>query len=205
MTTKTSTTRKPRAPRKKAPATKAATPRTPKTDSLPINPFLHEIFALCDAQKTNAKKVEVLQNYEHLSLKVVFVWNYDESIVSLLPEGEVPYGNVEEQTSFSGNLSSNLAAEARGGESALGQKLDSTGRTSLRKEHGILYNFVQGGNGSLSTIRREMMFINLLEGLHPSEAEICILAKDKALEDKYNIPFEVVQEAYPDIQWGNRS
>ena len=203
MTTKTTATRKPRATRK--PASKPATPRAPKTDSLPINPFLYEVFELCSAQKTKAKKVEVLQNYEHISLKVIFVWNYDKSVVSLLPEGEVPYGNVEEQTSFSGNLSANLAAEARGGESALGQKLDSTGRTSLRREHTILYNFVQGGNNSLSTIRREMMFINLLEGLHPLEAEICILAKDKALEDKYNIPFDVVQEAYPDIQWGNRS
>ena len=204
MTTKTTATRKPRSTRKPA-AKKPAAPRAPKTDSLPINPFLHEVFQLCAAQKTKAKKVEVLQNYEHISLKVVFIWNFDESVVSLLPEGEVPYGNVEEQTSFSGNLSANLAAEARGGESALGQKLDSTGRTSLRKEHGILYNFVKGGNGSLSTIRREMMFINLLEGLHPLEAESCILAKDKALEDRYNIPFDVVQEAYPDIQWGNRS
>ena len=81
MTTKT-TTRKPRASRKSSAAKKPAAPRAPKTDSLPINPFLHEIFTLCDAQKTKAKKVEVLQNYEHLSLKVVFVWNYDECVPS---------------------------------------------------------------------------------------------------------------------------
>ena len=29
--------------------------------------------------------------------------------------------------------------------------------------------------------------------------------KDKNLEDMYDIPFEVVEEAYPDIEWGGRS
>jgi len=46
------------------------------------------------------------------------------------------------------------------------------------------------------------MFINILQGLHPKEAEILILTKDKALTDVYNITFENVKEAYPDIKWG---
>ncbi len=49
------------------------------------------------------------------------------------------------------------------------------------------------------------MFINLLQGLHPKEAELLILTKDKKLTDKYKISFENVKEAYPDIQWGGRS
>ena len=49
------------------------------------------------------------------------------------------------------------------------------------------------------------MFIQMLEGLHPEEAEIVCLVKDKALEDKYNITYDVVRQAYPDIQWGGRS
>ena len=68
-----------------------------------------------------------------------------------------------------------------------------------------LYMFVKGGNDQLSTIRRETIFIQMLEGLHPKEADIVIAVKDKALEDKYDIPYEVVEEAYPDIQWGGRS
>jgi hypothetical protein len=54
-------------------------------------------------------------------------------------------------------------------------------------------------------MRRETMFINLLQGLHPLEAEILCLVKDKKLETKYKITKEIVSEAYPDIQWGNRS
>ena len=49
------------------------------------------------------------------------------------------------------------------------------------------------------------MFINILEGLHPLEAEILILVKDKKLESKYKISKEVVSTAYPEIQWGDRS
>jgi hypothetical protein len=49
------------------------------------------------------------------------------------------------------------------------------------------------------------MFINILEGLHPLEAEILCLVKDKKLSTKYNLTKEIVAEAYPDIQWGGRS
>jgi hypothetical protein len=49
------------------------------------------------------------------------------------------------------------------------------------------------------------MFINLLGALHPKEAEILILIKDRKLSDKYKITLENVKEAYPDIQWGGRS
>ena len=61
---------------------------------------------------------------------------------------------------------------------------------------------MKGGNDSLTTTRREMMFINLLQGLHPREAEVIVLTKDKKLGDKYNITLDQVKEAYPDIVWG---
>lgn len=174
-------------------------------DSLPTNPFVFEVLELASKQRTNAKKVEVLKTYEHDSIKVIFVWNFDDSVISLLPDGEVPYGNADEQSVYSGTLSENLKREALGGESATGQDLDGRGRTSLRKEYQNLYHYVKGGNKSLTTIRREMMFINLLQGLHPKEAELLVLVKDKKLTDKYKISFENVKEAYPDIVWGGRS
>ena len=174
-------------------------------ETLPINPFVYEILELASKQRSNAKKVEVLKTYEHDSLKTIFIWNFDDTVISLLPEGDVPYANAEEQTVYSGTLSENLSKEAAGGESATGQDLDGRGRTSLRREYQNLYHYVKGGNAGLNTIRREMMFINLLTGLHPREAEVLILTKDKRLTDKYKISFENVKEAYPDIQWGGRS
>ena len=80
-----------------------------------------------------------------------------------------------------------------------------TDHTSLRREWRQLFHFVKGGNSTLSSLRRETMFIQMLEGLHPKEAEIICLVKDKKLTDVYKLTYDVVKEAYPDIQWGGRS
>ncbi len=184
--------------------TKRATTEKP-IDSLPPNPFVFEVLELASKQRSNSKKVEVLKTYEHDALKSVFIWNFDDSVISLLPEGEVPYGDLKDQNVYSGSLSENLSRESVGGESATGQDLDGRGKTSLRREYQNLYHYIKGGNNTLSSIRREMMFINLLQGLHPKEAEVLILTKDKKLSDKYKITLDNVKEAYPDISWGGRS
>ena len=87
--TKKTTTRKPRAtkPKAKAPAKRAPA----KPVELPVNPFLFEILEAVSSQRSAAKKVEVLKKYEHDSLKSIFIWNFDDTVISLLPEGEVPY------------------------------------------------------------------------------------------------------------------
>ena len=188
--------------------TKTTTTKTKKVveiPQLPVNPFVFEILDAASSQKSKAKKVEALRRYEHPSVKMIFIWNFDSSVISLLPPGEVPYGETNAQTTFAGTLSDNLMKEAQGGESATGQDLDGRGKTSLRREYQNLYHYVKGGNDKLTTTRREMMFINLLEGLHPRESEILILTKDKKLTDKYKISLDVVKEAYPKMTWGGRS
>ena len=201
--TKKTTTRKPRTtkPKAKAPAKRAPA----KPIELPVNPFVFEILELASSQRSSAKKVEVLKKYEHNSVKAVLIWNFDDSVISVVPEGEVPYGDPNEQSVFEGSLSENIINETKGGLSATGQDLDGRNKTSLRKEWTTLYNFVRGGNDSLTKTRREMMFINLLRGLHPKEAEILCLVKDKLLQTKYKLTKANVQEAYPDIDWGGRS
>jgi hypothetical protein len=108
--------------------------------------------------------------------------------------------------SFKGTLSEKIAdaVEKMGelGSNSLGSQ--DQGRSSIRKEYTKFYNFVKGGNDGLSSLRRETMFINLLQGLHPLEAEIVVLTKDKKLDTKYKITKEIIAEAYPDIQWGGR-
>ena len=181
--TKKTTTRKPRATKPKATTKKPTVKKAaPSSIELPTNPFVFEILELASAQRSAAKKVEVLKKYEHNSVKSVLIWNFDESVISMIPEGEVPYGDPNEQSAFEGSLSENIANEMRGGQSATGQDLDGRNKTSLRKEWTTLYNFVRGGNDGLTKTRREMMFINLLRGLHPKEAEILCLVKDKLLE-----------------------
>lgn len=186
---------------------KKTTTNSQPIPDLPANPFVFEIFNLVLKQRSKAKKVEALKKFEHPCLKALFIWNYDESVISMLPEGDVPYAAVDEQDSFTGTLSEKIADSVnKMGElntSSLGSQ--DQGKSSIRKEFKRFYNFIKGGNDGLSSLRRETMFINILQGLHPLEAEIICLVKDKNLEKKYKITKEIVAQAYPDIQWGGRS
>ena len=175
--------------------------------NLPKIPFAYEVFDAASKQRTKAKKIEVLQRYPHDSIMAVLIWNFDESVISLLPEGDVPYGNTREDNSVTGTLSDKIndavGMMKESGSTSLGSQ--DQGRASIRKEYTKFYNFLKGGNNGLSNLRRETMFINILEGLHPLEAEILILVKDKKLTDKYKITKEVASAAYPQITWGGRS
>jgi hypothetical protein len=186
---------------------KTVTAKEKEIQELPVNPFAFEVLQLASKQRSNAKKVEVLKKYDHASLKAIFIWNFDQSIVSMLPVGDVPYASVGEQNSFGGTMSEKIedAVSKMGeiGSNSLGSQ--DQGFSSIRKEYSKFYNFIKGGNDGLSSLRRETMFINILQGLHPLEAEILCLVKDKRLEEKYKITKEIVSEAYPDIQWGGRS
>ncbi len=95
-----------------------------QTTKLPPNPFINEILDLVSKQDTKEKKVSVLREYQNDALKSLLIWNFDSSVISVLPSGEVPY---------------------RPNESPLG-----TDHSSLRREYKNLYHFVKGGNDSLS-------------------------------------------------------
>ena len=181
---------------------------TTQSLDLPNNPLIFEILDLVSKQRSKAKKVEVLQKYNHDALRMVLIWNFDESVLSALPQGAVPYSGYAEQTTSSGTLSTKITEEVRrmyeAGSFSLGAS-DTDGKTTLRRECKHFYHFIRGGNNGLTSIRRETMFINLLEGLHPLEAEIVCLIKDKKLTDKYNVSKEIVSQAFPQIKWGGRS
>jgi len=67
----------------------------------------------------------------------------------------------------------------------------------LASEARKLYNFVRGGNGALNQNKREMMFVQILEGLHKDEADMIVAAKDKSLHKMYKgLSAAVVKEAF---------
>ena len=193
--------------KKTTPKAKAVKAKATPIPNLPVNPFVFEVLEAASKQRTKARKIEVLQRYAHDSIMAVLIWNFDESVISLLPEGEVPYGNTREDNSVTGSLSDKIndavGMMQESGSASLGSQ--DQGKASIRAEYRKFYNFLKGGNNGLSSLRRETMFINILEGLHPLEAEILILVKDKKLTDKYKITKEVVSAAYPQITWGGRS
>ena len=187
--------------------TKTVKAKATPIPNLPKIPFAFEVLDAASKQRTKAKKIEVLQRYAHDSIMALLIWNFDETAISVLPPGEVPYGNNKEDNMVTGTLSDKIndAVDKMSemGSNSLGSQ--DQGQASIRKEYTKFYNFLKGGNDKLSNLRRETMFINILEGLHPLEAEILILVKDKRLTDKYKITKDVVSAAYPQITWGGRS
>ncbi len=121
--------------------------------------------------KSKKEKVSFLRQYQTEALRMVCKASFDPNIVWLLPEGDVPY----EQ---------NAAPEG-------------TEHTLLSQEVKRLYHFIEGGNPALTQNKREMMFVQMLEGLHKDEAELLISAKDKSLHRKYKgLSDNVVKEAF---------
>ena len=142
-------------------------------------PLISEVLRKVNNAKTKEEKRKILLENNTQVLRSLFIWNYDDSIVSLLPEGEVPYVR-------------NPAPEG-------------TDHLLLENEGKKLFHFVKGGS-SISQAKREQIFLGILEQLHPDEAEVLCLFKDKALQKKYTrISKALVEETFPQIKWGGRS
>ena len=141
--------------------------------------LISEVLQKVSNAKTKAEKIKLLNEHNSAALRAILIANYDESVISMLPEGEVPFE----------------ANDAPKG----------TEHTVLEKEYRKLYLFFKGGSSSLKQSQRENLFIQMLEGLHEEEAQVLILVKDKALGKKYKLTRACVEEAFPQIKWGGRA
>ena len=141
--------------------------------------LISEVLRKVSNAKTKQEKIDLLRKYNSTALRQLLIINFDDSVVSVMPEGDVPY----------------TPNEAPAG----------TDHTRLEHEYRGLYRFFKGG-AKLPALKRESMFVQLLEGLHADEAELLVLAKDGRISDKYKrITKAVVSEAFPQIEWGGRS
>ena len=142
--------------------------------------LISEVLRKVSNAKTKAEKIALLQKHNSQALRSLLIWNFDESVISMLPEGDVPYTPNDAPV--------------------------GTDHTRLEQEYKGFYRFVKGGQDSLKSLKRESMFVQLLEGLSAEEAELLCLIKDGNLNSKYKrITKAVVTEAFPAIEWGNRS
>ena len=124
---------------------------------LPDNPLVSELFKAVHGKKDKKGKTDLLAQYKRDDVKALLIWNFDKEIKSAIPEGEVPYKMND-------------------------SPINAGGHTRLIHEWRTLYNYIRGGNDQISQMKRETMFIQLLEGLHESEAELLMLVKDKNLQ-----------------------
>ena len=140
--------------------------------------LMHEVLQKVSNAKTKKEKIKLLQEHNTNALRMLLIINFDDSVVSLLPPGNVPY-------------TPNEAPEG-------------TEHTILEKEARLLHHFFKGGS-NVSQVKREQMFVQMLEGLNKGEAEALIKAKDKQIGKRWKITKACVTEAFPQIEWGGRS
>ena len=133
--------------------------------------LISEIFTKINNAKDKPKKIEVLRQYDSPGMRMILKGAFDPKIEWDLPEGTPPY----------------IANEAPAG----------TEHTFLEVEAKRLYNFAKGGNDQLNKIRKETLFIQMLEGLHADEAKVLIDVKNKSLNKTYKgLTSEMVKEAF---------
>ena len=140
--------------------------------------LMHEVLQKVSNAKTKKEKIKLLQEFNTNALRMLLIINFDDSVVSMLPPGNVPY-------------TPNEAPEG-------------TEHTILEKEARLLHHFFKG-RSNVSQVKREQMFVQMLEGLNAGEAEALIKAKDKQIGKRWKITKATVSEAFPSIVWGNRS
>ena len=139
---------------------------------------MNEVLQKVSNAKTKKEKIKLLQELNTQALRMLLIINFDDSVVSLLPPGDVPY--------------------------TPNQAPAGTEHTVLEKEARILHHFFKGGS-NIKQVKREQMFVQMLEGLSSGEAEALVLAKDKKIGKRWKITKAAVSEAFPSIQWGGRS
>ena len=120
--------------------------------------LMHEVLQKVSNAKTKKEKIALLGRFNTPALRMLFIINFDDSVVSLLPPGKVPYTPNDAPV--------------------------GTEHTNLQKEARLLHHFFKGGS-NVGQKKRETMFIQMLDGLSAGEAEVLCLAKDKQVGKRW--------------------
>ena len=136
-----------------------------------ITLLFSEVLDKVHKAKTKDQKVKILKQHNSPALRSILKSSFDPNIKWVLPEGDVPYKPNEAP--------------------------EGTEHTLLVQEARKLWHFIEGADNKTPRMRKETMFVQMLEGLHKDEAELLVNAKDKKLHQKYKgLSHEVVKTAF---------
>jgi len=134
-------------------------------------PTVHEIFTRINNAKDKPAKIAILKQFDNQAMRQLLKAAFDPKIKFDLPDGNPPY----------------IKNEAPAG----------TEHTSLASEAKKLYHFVVGGNNAINKLKKETMFIQMLEGLHEQDAEVLMAIKNKNLNNTYKgLTANLVKETF---------
>jgi hypothetical protein len=131
---------------------------------------IFQILEQASSTKGAEEKINVLRQNASPALQQILKYAFDPTIVWDLPEGAPPYKPCPYPAQ-----EMRLFAEAR-----------------------RLYLFLKGGNPNLTKLKREALYIELLESIHPEDAKLLVEIKDKKIPYK-GITLKLVKEAFPGL------
>lgn len=135
--------------------------------------FPHEVFESLEQSKNKQERIAILRNGTSLALKFILQCAFDDSVILDLPEGAPPY---------------------RPEKSPLGLQ-----PAPLKQAIQILTHLTKS-NTRIDKLRKEKLFIQLIETAYYKDAIVIIDAKDKKLHKTYPLLTKsLVREAFPDM------
>jgi hypothetical protein len=132
-------------------------------------PLIFEDVAAANSIK--ARKKVLLEN-ESKPLKEILKYAFHPDIKFALPPGKPPYKTIGSP--------------------------DEYNPTYLYPNIRKFYLYIEGGHDGLTQLRREQLFVQMLESLHPKEAEVVIQIKDKKLNYR-GLTYALVKTTFPEI------
>lgn len=133
-----------------------------------------EVFRVLEEAKTKKERIALLKQFDCAPVREIIRLNFSEKVKFLLPPGNPPYKPLQ-----------------------VPPNAPESGEANLWSEYKKLYLYVEGGHPTLKQVKREMLFLQLLEGLHPQEAELLVKLKDKKL--KCGLTRALIDEVYPGL------
>ena len=159
----------------------------PKTPKLPVGKtLLSEVLQRVSNAKTKDEKVGILQEYKSQALTKILLCNFAKSINFVFPSGKTPYTQNEVPKGIDHQM---LIREHRLLEKFI-----------VKSVNGVRVFGCSGGTRpNIQQIKKEALWIQLLEALHTDEADMLDLVKDKKLSDRYKITRQNVIDAFPEL------
>ena len=160
----------------------------PATPKLPVNKTLmSEVFQRVSNAKTRAEKIGILQEYKSPALTKLLLCNFAKSVRFCFPSGQTPYTPQERPKGVDHQY---MYTEHRLIEKFIAKRVN-----------GVVYYGCSGTTRPrIQQLKKENLWLQLLEGLHPDEATVMDLIKDKDLTSKYKITKQNVIDAFPELR-----
>jgi hypothetical protein len=138
---------------------------------MPNHTTQSDILNLINKAKTRNRRIALYKEYDSLALRNTLRGSFDASVTWAIPEGAPPFSPDKSEVYF-----------------------------DLNKVTAKLGYLVSSNTNGLTLARKEIIFQEILESIHPDDAEIVIAMKDKTLHEKFeNLKVDEIDKCFPGL------